>query len=135
MLAQVEAWGRLSLSPPALATVKGAGGLLRPVTKRRNRLRSSEVNWVRTARRCFTDSEDSVKSSPYLPKEDNSSVNPHHYRDTCGSPVIKRLCFFVVFFFSSSTKWTNCAIVLSGHWALNTMTTNCDPMRVKVFTR
>lgn len=44
VLAQVEAWGRLSFSPPALATVKGAGGLLRPVTKRRNRLRSSEVN-------------------------------------------------------------------------------------------
>ena len=22
----------------------------------------------------------------------------------------------------------------SGHWALNTMTTNCDPRRVKVFT-
>ena len=58
----------------------------------------------------------------------------HYYWDTCGSPVIKRLCFFVVFFFSSATKWKNCAIVPSGHWALNTMTTNCDPMRVKVFT-
>ena len=22
----------------------------------------------------------------------------------------------------------------NGHWVLNTMTTNCDPMRVKVFT-
>ena len=32
------------------------------------------------------------------------------------------------------SKWKNCAIVPSGHWALNTMTTNCDPMRVKVFT-
>ena len=32
--------------------------------------------------------------------------------------------FFVVFFL-----WKNCAIVPSGHWALNTMTTNCDPMR------
>ena len=32
--------------------------------------------------------------------------------------------FFYRFFFSST----------SGHWALNTMTTNCDPMRVKVFT-
>ena len=52
-----------------------------------------------------------------------------NYWDTCGSPVIKRLCFFVVFFFSSATKWKNCAIVPSGHWALNTMTTNCDPMR------
>ena len=57
-----------------------------------------------------------------------------HYWDTCGSPVIKCLCFSVVFFFSSATKWKNCAIVPSGHWALNTMTTNCDPMRVKVFT-
>ena len=53
-----------------------------------------------------------------------------HYWDTCGSPVIKCLCFFVVFFFfSSATKWKNCAIVPRGHWALNTMTTNCDPMR------
>ena len=51
------------------------------------------------------------------------------YWDTCGSPVIKCLCFFVVFFFSSATKWKNCAIVPRGHWALNTMTTNCDPMR------
>ena len=56
------------------------------------------------------------------------------YWDTCGSLFLKRLCFFVVFFFSSATKWKNCAIVPSGHWALNTMTTNCDPMRVKVFT-
>ena len=55
------------------------------------------------------------------------------YWDTCGSPVIKCLCFFVVFFFflffSSATKWKNCAIVPRGHWALNTMTTTCDPMR------
>ena len=51
------------------------------------------------------------------------------YWNTCGSPVIKCLCFFVIFFFSSATKWKNCAIVPSGHWALNTMTTNCDPMR------
>ena len=50
------------------------------------------------------------------------------YWGTCGSPVIKCLCFFV-FFFSSATKWKNCAIVPSGHWALNTMTTSCDPMR------
>ena len=58
-----------------------------------------------------------------------------NYWDTCGSPVIKCLCFFVVFFFfSSATKRKNCAIVPSGHWALNTMRTNCDPMRVKVFT-
>ena len=52
--------------------------------------------------------------------------------NTCGSPVIKCLCFlssFFFFFFSSVTKWKNCAIVPSGHWALNTMTTNCDPMR------
>ena len=41
---------------------------------------------------------------------------------------------FAAFFFSSATKWKNCTIVPSGHWALNTMTTNCDPMRVKVFT-
>ena len=52
-----------------------------------------------------------------------------HYWDTCGSPVIKCLCFYVVFFFSSATKWKDCAIVPSGHWALNTMTTNCDPMK------
>ena len=57
-----------------------------------------------------------------------------HYWNTCGSPVIKRLCFFVVFFLSFATKWKNCAIVPSGHWALNTMTTNCDPMKLKVFT-
>mgnify|MGYP007020705256 CR=1 FL=1 len=38
------------------------------------------------------------------------------------------------FFFSSATKWKNCAIVPRVHWALNTMTTNCDPMRVKMFT-
>ena len=56
------------------------------------------------------------------------------YWDTCGSPVIKCLCFFVIFFFFPATKWKNYAIVPSGHWALNTMTTNCDPMRVKVFT-
>ena len=51
------------------------------------------------------------------------------YWDTCGSPVIKCLCFSVVFFFSSATKWKNCAIVPSGHWALNTMTTKCNPLR------
>ena len=43
------------------------------------------------------------------------------YWDTCGSPVIKFP------FFSYATKWKNCAIVPGGHWALNTMTTNCDP--------
>ena len=55
----------------------------------------------------------------------------HYYWDTCGSPVIKCLCFLssFFFFFSSATKWKNCAIVPRGHWALNTMTTNCDPMR------
>ena len=58
-----------------------------------------------------------------------SSMTKAYYWDTCGSPVIKCLCFFVVFFFSSATKWKNCAIVPSGHWVLNTMTTNCDPMR------
>ena len=46
-----------------------------------------------------------------------------YYWDTCGSPVIKCRLFF-----SSATKWKNCAIVSSGHWALNTMTTNCDSM-------
>ena len=54
------------------------------------------------------------------------------YWDTWGSSVIKCLCFFVVFFFflfSSAKKWKDCAIVPRGHWALNTMTTNCDPMR------
>ena len=56
------------------------------------------------------------------------------YWDTCGSLVIKCLCFFVIFFFFPATKWKNYAIVPSGHWALNTMTTNCDPIRVKVFT-
>ena len=61
--------------------------------------------------------------------------NVGFYWDTCGSPAIKRLCFFChPFFFSSTTKWTNCAIVPSGHWDLNTMTSNCDLMRVKVFT-
>ena len=43
-----------------------------------------------------------------------SSMTKAYYWDTCGSPVI---------------KWKNCAIVPSGHWVLNTMTTNCDPMR------
>ena len=43
----------------------------------------------------------------------NTSSN--FYWDTCG-------------FFSSATKWKNCTIVPRGHWALNTMTTNCDPM-------
>ena len=33
------------------------------------------------------------------------------------------------FFFFPATKWKNYAIVPRGHWALNTMTTNCDPMR------
>ena len=33
------------------------------------------------------------------------------------------------FFFSSATKWKNCAIVPSGHWAPNTTTTNCDPLK------
>ena len=55
-----------------------------------------------------------------------------------GVPVVAQslnaFVFFVVFYFSSATKWKNCAIVPSGHWALNTMTTNCDPRRVKVFT-
>ena len=37
--------------------------------------------------------------------------------------------FFCRLFFSSAKKWKNCAIVPSGHWALNTMTTNCDPMK------
>ena len=55
-----------------------------------------------------------------------------------GIPVVAQslnaFVFFVVFYFSSATKWKNCAIVPSGHWALNTMTTNRDPRRVKVFT-
>ena len=75
-----------------------------------------------------------------------------NYWDTCGSLVIKCLFFGRLFtgipvvaqsynasvFLSSfffltgipvDTKWKNCAIVPSGHWALNTMITNCDPMR------
>ena len=55
-------------------------------------------------------------------------VNSRFYWDTCGSPVIKCLCFFCLFF-SSTTKWKNGAIVPSGNWALNTMTSNRDPMR------
>ena len=55
-----------------------------------------------------------------------------------GIPVVAQslnaFVFFVVFYFSSATKRKNCAIVPSGHWALNTMTTNRDPRRVKVFT-
>ena len=58
-----------------------------------------------------------------------SSKTRLNAKDTCGSPVKKCLCFFVVFFFSSATKWKNCAIAPRGHWALNTMTTNCDSMR------
>ena len=57
------------------------------------------------------------------------SVCAIFYWDTSGSPVIKCLCLFVVFFFSSALKWKNCAIVPSGHWALHTVITNCDPMR------
>ena len=53
----------------------------------------------------------------------------NNYWDTCGSPIIKCLCFFCRLFFSSATKWKNCAIVPIGHWALKTMTANCDPMR------
>ena len=45
-----------------------------------------------------------------------------------GIPVTL-LTGYSFFFFSSATKWKNCAIVPRGHWALNTMTTNCDPMR------
>ena len=51
-----------------------------------------------------------------------------YYYDTCGSSVIKCL-FFGSLFFSSATQWKNCAIVPSGHSALNTMTTKCDLMR------
>ena len=54
-------------------------------------------------------------------------VNSRFYWDTCGSPVIKCLCFFA-FFFPPATKWRNGAIVPSGHWALNTVTSNCDPI-------
>ena len=50
------------------------------------------------------------------------------YWDTFGSSVINAFVF-LSFFFSSATKWKNCAIVPSGHWVLSTMTTNCDPMR------
>ena len=64
---------------------------------------------------------------PWLSLRVSSSQFPF-LLDTCGSPVIKCLCFSV-FFFSSATKWKNGAIVPGGHWALNTMTTNCDPMR------
>ena len=39
------------------------------------------------------------------------------------------LFFCRLFFFFSATKWKNCAILPRGHWALNTMTTNCDPIR------
>ena len=69
----------------------------------------------------------------WQPEEKNEPwQKPTNYWDTCGSPVIKCLCFG--FFFPPPQKGENCAIVPSGHWALNTMTTNCDPMRVKVFT-
>ena len=53
------------------------------------------------------------------------------YWDTCGSPVIKCLCFLSSFVFLDPPPQNgkNCAIVPSGHWALNTMTTNCDPIR------
>ena len=37
-------------------------------------------------------------------------ANSRFYWDTCGSPVIKCLCFFCLFF-SSTTKWENGAIV------------------------
>ena len=46
-----------------------------------------------------------------------------YYWDTCGSPVIKCRLFF-----PPPQNGKNCAIVPSGHWALNTMTTNCDSM-------
>ena len=50
-----------------------------------------------------------------------------YYWDTCGRPVIKCLCVLGVFFLRhkmeklrNSTQWS---------LGLNTMTTNCDPMR------
>ena len=49
------------------------------------------------------------------------------YLETVVAQSLKAFCRFC--FFSSATKWKDCAIVPSGHWALNTMTTNCDPMR------
>ena len=48
-----------------------------------------------------------------------------------GIPVVAQsenaFVFCRLFFFSSATNWKNCAIVPSGQWALNTMTTNYDP--------
>ena len=49
------------------------------------------------------------------------------YLETVVAQSLKAFCRFC--FFSSATKWKDCAIVPSGHWALNTMTTNCDPMK------
>ena len=55
-----------------------------------------------------------------------SSTNQMKKKSRCS-------CFLVTqsscLFLSSATKWKNGAIVPSGHWALNTMTSNCDPMR------
>ena len=45
------------------------------------------------------------------------------YKDCNKMPL-----FFCRLFISSATKWKYCAIVPRGHWALNTMTTNCDPI-------
>ena len=65
----------------------------------------------------------------------------YYYWDTCGGPVIKCLCFFVFFFFffffppRQNGKIAQYPEVIGpstpsrGHWALDTMTTNCDPMR------
>ena len=83
------------------------------------------IKWPDTSHVCTLSKVNMADSSS---TESSSTSESDYYWDTCGCPVIKCLCFFVVFF-SSATKWKNCAIVPSGHWALNTMITNCDPMR------
>ena len=68
VLAHVDAFGRVSGSAEAFTTTNGAGGRLRPVTKRRKRLFSSHVNSAKVAHSCRTLPDDSVSSSPYLPR-------------------------------------------------------------------
>ena len=68
VLAHVEALGRLSMSPEDLTTTNGAGGRFRPVTKRKKRLLSSQLNCAKAAHRCLTQSDASFNSSPYLPE-------------------------------------------------------------------
>ena len=56
----------------------------------------------------------SLRASVFKKKRKSFKSSATHYWDTCGSPVIKCLCFFVFFFFlrhkmeklRNSTQWS-----------------------------